>query len=60
MSDSRPIRVGIVGTGIFAQRHLRAYRAVGQHRFEIVACCNRTRSKAEAFAKDVSKRTLTQ
>lgn len=51
---SNPIKVGIIGTGIFAFRHLRAYAAIGSDKFQIVACCNRSRDKAEKFAKEVS------
>ncbi|KAI9310164.1 hypothetical protein BX666DRAFT_2010886 [Dichotomocladium elegans] len=50
--SSDPIRVGIIGTGIFAYRHLRAYRALGEDKFKIVACANRSRDKAEKFAKE--------
>ncbi|KAI9306805.1 hypothetical protein BJ944DRAFT_262930 [Cunninghamella echinulata] len=49
---SNPIKVGIIGTGIFAFRHLRAYTAIGSDKFQIVACCNRSRDKAEKFAKE--------
>ncbi|ORZ05455.1 hypothetical protein BCR42DRAFT_361808 [Absidia repens] len=52
MSNTQPIKVGIVGTGIFAYRHLRAYLAVGQDKFQIVACANRSLEKAEKFAKE--------
>lgn len=51
--QQQPIRIGIIGTGIFAYRHLRAYRAVGQDKFQIVACANRSRDKAEKFAQEV-------
>ncbi|KAI9498111.1 hypothetical protein BDB00DRAFT_913853 [Zychaea mexicana] len=51
-TNQQPIRVGIIGTGIFAYRHLRAYNAVGQDKFQIVACANRSRDKAEKFAKE--------
>ncbi|CAO3633239.1 unnamed protein product [Cunninghamella blakesleeana] len=49
---SKPIKVGIIGTGIFAYRHLRAYTAVGSDKFQVVACCNRSKEKAEKFAKE--------
>ncbi|KAI8089243.1 uncharacterized protein BX664DRAFT_332514 [Halteromyces radiatus] len=49
---SQPIKVGIIGTGIFAYRHLRAYLTNGQDKFQIVACANRSREKAEKFAKE--------
>ncbi|KAI9030169.1 hypothetical protein CLU79DRAFT_802665 [Phycomyces nitens] len=52
MSCQTPIKVGIIGTGIFAYRHLKAYRALGQDKFQIVACCNRSKEKAVKFAKE--------
>lgn len=52
-SPVKPIQVGILGTGIFAYRHLRAYRALGEDKFKIVACANRSREKAEKFAQEV-------
>ena len=52
-TSQQPVRVGIIGTGIFAYRHLRAYSAVGSDKFQIVACANRSRDKAEKFAKEV-------
>lgn len=51
-----PIKVGIIGTGIFAYRHHRAYKAVGDDKFEIVACANRSKEKALAFAREVTRR----
>ena len=53
MSSAAPIKIAIIGTGIFAYRHLKAFRTIG-NKFEIVACCNRSREKAEKFAKEVS------
>jgi UDP-N-acetyl-2-amino-2-deoxyglucuronate dehydrogenase len=53
MPDNKPIRIGIIGTGIFAHRHHRAFKAVGSDKFQIVACANRSRDKALAFAKEV-------
>jgi predicted dehydrogenase len=55
MSSEQPIRIGIIGTGIFAHRHHRAYQAVGNNKFQIVACANRSQEKALAFAKEVKK-----
>ncbi|GAA5806610.1 hypothetical protein HPULCUR_012150 [Helicostylum pulchrum] len=52
MSD-QTIRIGIIGTGLFAHRHNRAYQAVGDNKFKIVACANRSKDKAIAFAKEV-------
>ncbi|KAI8068270.1 hypothetical protein BC940DRAFT_273217 [Gongronella butleri] len=52
MATQAPIRVGIVGTGIFAYRHLRAYRAVGADKFVVVACANRSKDKALKFAQE--------
>ncbi|KAI8328202.1 hypothetical protein BC941DRAFT_463989 [Chlamydoabsidia padenii] len=51
-NTDKVIRVGIIGTGIFAYRHLRAYHTVGQHKFQIVACANRSMEKAQKFAKE--------
>ncbi|CAO3647797.1 unnamed protein product [Mucor hiemalis] len=51
--SEQTIRIGIIGTGIFAHRHNRAYQAVGNNKFEIVACANRSKDKALAFAKEV-------
>jgi UDP-N-acetyl-2-amino-2-deoxyglucuronate dehydrogenase len=50
-----PVKIAIIGTGIFAYRHLKAFRAIG-NKYDIVACCNRSREKAEKFAKEVSAR----
>jgi predicted dehydrogenase len=51
--SAAPVKIAIIGTGIFAYRHLKAFRAIG-NKYEIVACCNRSREKAEKFAKEVS------
>ncbi|KAI7873326.1 uncharacterized protein EV154DRAFT_430921 [Mucor mucedo] len=51
--SEQTIKIGIIGTGIFAHRHNRAYQAVGGKKFEIVACANRSKDKALAFAKEV-------
>lgn len=49
MSTQEPIGVLIVGTGIIAtEAHLPALQALPSH-FKIVACCNRSRAKAETF-----------
>lgn len=53
--SEQTIRIGIIGTGIFAHRHNRAYQAVGDKKFEIVACANRSKDKALAFAKEVRR-----
>lgn len=48
---SELLNVGIVGTGIFARdRHLPSYQSLPD-KFKIVAAFNRTRHKAEEFAK---------
>lgn len=45
------IKIGIIGTGIAARDlHLKPLQELSD-RFEIVALCNRTRSKAEDFSK---------
>jgi len=46
----KKLRLGLLGTGIAAERlYLPAFRRPGR-RFEVVACANRTRAKAERFA----------
>ncbi|KAG2180201.1 hypothetical protein INT43_003990 [Umbelopsis isabellina] len=49
--SAAPVKIAIIGTGIFAYRHLKAFRAIGD-KYQIVACCNRSREKAEKFAKE--------
>ncbi|CDO93391.1 unnamed protein product [Kluyveromyces dobzhanskii CBS 2104] len=47
---SAPLNVGIVGTGIFARnKHLPTFQQESD-KFRPVACFNRTKSKADAFA----------
>jgi predicted dehydrogenase len=47
----KKLRLGLLGTGLAAENlYLPALRPL-KGRLEIVACCNRTRSKAERFAK---------
>ncbi|HEV8549453.1 MAG TPA: Gfo/Idh/MocA family oxidoreductase [Polyangiaceae bacterium] len=47
----RPLRLGLLGTGIVAEKHyLPAFRKLGR-RIELVACANRTRKKAERYAR---------
>ena len=47
----RKLRLGLLGTGIAAERlYLPAFKELG-HRIELVACANRTRKKAERYAK---------
>lgn len=53
--SNQPIRIGIIGTGIFAHRHNRAYQAVGNEKFQLVACANRSKDKALAFTKEVTR-----
>lgn len=54
MSAESPLRVGIVGTGIFAtKKHLPTYQK-SNGKFKAVACFNRTKAKAEKFAKVAS------
>ncbi|BFZ63904.1 hypothetical protein YB2330_005041 [Saitoella coloradoensis] len=49
--SEQPLRVGIIGTGIFAsKRHLPAYQKLPSE-YKVVACANRTVSKAELFAE---------
>jgi predicted dehydrogenase len=42
-------RIGVIGAGGIAASHLEAYRTAGWH---VAAVCNRTRSKAEARARE--------
>jgi predicted dehydrogenase len=47
----KKLRLGLLGTGIAAtELYLPAFRQLG-HRIELVACANRTRKKAERYAK---------
>ena len=47
----RPLRLGILGTGIAANKlYLPQLKKLGRE-IEVVACANRTRTKAVAFAK---------
>jgi len=47
----RKLRLGLLGTGIAARElYLPAFERLSR-RIEVVACANRTRSKAEAYAK---------
>src|SRR5688572_26646067 len=44
------LRLGMIGTGVAAQRlYLPAFQRLGR-KLELVACTNRTRKKAEAYA----------
>jgi predicted dehydrogenase len=47
----KKLRLGLLGTGIAAERlYLPAFKQLG-HRLELVACANRTRKKAERYAR---------
>jgi hypothetical protein len=46
----RPLRLGLLGTGIAARKLYWPALAGMRDKVQIVACANRTRSKAEAFA----------
>ena len=47
----KKLRLGLLGTGLAADMlYLPAFKAL-KHRIELVACCNRTRSKAVRYAK---------
>jgi predicted dehydrogenase len=51
MAKTSKLRLGLLGTGIAAEKlYLPAFQKLG-HRIELVACANRRRSKAEAYAK---------
>lgn len=48
---ARKMKLGIIGTGLAAnQLYLPAFNAL-RHRIDLVACANRTRSKADTYAK---------
>src|SRR3954469_6876985 len=42
-------KIGVIGCGGVTEQHLKAYRAAG---YNVVALCNRTRSKAEQRRKE--------
>ena len=45
------LRLGLLGTGVAAEKlYLPAFKVLG-HRLELVACANRTRKKAERYAR---------
>jgi predicted dehydrogenase len=47
----KPLRLGLIGTGIAAERlYLPRLKRLGGH-LRLVACSNRTRAKADAFAR---------
>jgi predicted dehydrogenase len=51
--SQQPIRIAIVGAGIFAREaHVPAIRALGET-FEVVAVCSRTRASAELLARQI-------
>ncbi|CDK28400.1 unnamed protein product [Kuraishia capsulata CBS 1993] len=51
MSSQLPLKVAIIGTGIFAKNeHLPSFQKL-PHLFKVHACYNRSRGKAEEFAK---------
>ena len=52
-SMAKPLRIGLLGTGIAPNRlYKNAFRTLARERvIELVACANRRRSKAEAYAK---------
>src|SRR5688572_8582082 len=51
LAMKRKLRLGLIGTGIAARElYLPAFKRLNR-RIEVVACANRTRAKAEAYAK---------
>ncbi|MGH7443027.1 MAG: Gfo/Idh/MocA family protein, partial [bacterium] len=48
----RPLRLGLLGTGIAARKLYWPALKKMRSTVRLVACANRTRSKAEAFARD--------
>jgi predicted dehydrogenase len=54
----KKLRLGLLGTGIAAEKlYLPAFRALEQ-RIELVACANRTRKKAERYARIAGVRAV--
>jgi predicted dehydrogenase len=54
----RPLRLGLLGTGIAARKLYAPALASMRGRVRLVACANRTRSKAEAFARECAVPTV--
>lgn len=46
--DARPIRVGLIGCGFYAQNHLHAWRDLATENVTLAAVCDRDESKARA------------
>jgi predicted dehydrogenase len=56
----RKLRLGLLGTGIAAHKlYLPAFKALS-HRIDVVACCNRTRTKAVSYAKKAGIPTVVE
>src|SRR5512133_32712 len=55
----RPLRLGLIGTGVAARElYLPAFKEL-KGKVQVVACANRRRDKAEAFARLVGAKTVT-
>lgn len=55
----RPLKLGLIGTGVAARElYLPAFKEL-TGRVQVVACANRTRAKAESFARLVGAKTVT-
>lgn len=57
MPNQKPLNVAIIGTGIFARRHLKAFEKLPD-KYNLVACSNRSQDKAEKFAEAVSSAVI--
>lgn len=56
--QSDTVRFGVIGCGLFAERHLRGYKALHQHKvkgIQIAAVCDLEHKKAEKYAKAVGE-----
>jgi predicted dehydrogenase len=54
MPDSNPIRMGLIGAGIFARdAHLPALQELGAEIYKITAICSRTKESATRLAKEI-------
>jgi predicted dehydrogenase len=54
MSVQKPVRIGLIGAGIFARKaHIPAMMQLGPDVFQVVAVCSRTKKSAQACAADI-------
>lgn len=52
MSERKPVRIAVIGSGFAAHFHLASYRKVYGEAFEIAAICGRNRERTSALAND--------